>query len=155
MQLFEPEVARRSGMVIKRIGDGWLVEFESVVEAVSCALSVQDRLAEKNIALRIGIHIGDIVHEGGDIFGDGVNVAARLEAVAGAGQIAISNDVKRQISGRVSRSFRDNGTVSLRNITEPVRIWSWPDKLAIRTADLGSRRSKTARICLRIPDLAE
>lgn len=133
--LFEPEVASRSGKVIKRIGDGWLVEFESAVEAVSCALGVQDKLVEKDIALRIGIHIGDIVHEGDDIFGNGVNVAARLEAVAGAGQIVISNDVRRLISGLVSRSFCDNGVVTLKNIIEPVWIWSWPDRLPVRAAD--------------------
>ncbi len=80
-ELFEPEVARWRGVVVKRLGDGWLVEFPSVVDAVGCAVAVQGRMAEvQGVELRIGVHIGDIVHEGDDIYGDGVNIAARLES---------------------------------------------------------------------------
>ena len=129
-ELFEPEVASWRGVVVKRLGDGWLVEFPSVVDAVSCAVAVQNRMAEvQEVALRIGVHIGDIVHEGDDIYGDGVNIAARLEAAGAPGHVLISNDVRRQIAGRVDVTFHENGPVALKNIAEPVGVWSWPDAL--------------------------
>jgi TolB-like protein len=140
--LFEPEVARWRGVVVKRLGDGWLVEFASVVDAVGCAVEVQGRMAEvQGVELRIGVHIGDIVHEGGDIYGDGVNIAARLEAAGAPGHVLISDDVRRQISGRVDAAFHEIGPVALKNIAEPVRVWSWPDVLAdlAVTSDAGRK----------------
>jgi class 3 adenylate cyclase len=129
-ELFEPQVARWRGAVVKRLGDGWLVEFPSVVDAVGCAVAVQGRMAEvPGVALRIGIHIGDIVHQGGDIFGNGVNVAARLEMASAPGHVLISDDVRRQISGRIDAAFHEVGPVALKNIAEPVRVWSWPEAL--------------------------
>jgi adenylate cyclase len=128
-ELFEPEVARWRGVVVKRLGDGWLVEFASVVDAVGCAVAAQERMAGEDVALRIGVHIGDIVHEDGDIYGDGVNIAARLETIGAAGHVAISDDARRQVAGRVDAQFHDNGPVTLKNIAEPVRVWSWPARL--------------------------
>ena len=129
--LFEPEVARWRGVVVKRLGDGWLVEFPSVIDAVGCAVAVQNRIAEvQEVELRIGVHIGDIVHEGDDIYGDGVNIAARLEAAGAPGHVLISDDVRRQIAGRVDATFHEIGPVALKNIAEPVRVWSWPEALA-------------------------
>ena len=128
--LFEPEVTRWRGTVVKRLGDGWLVEFSSVVDAVECALAVQNQLSELNqVQLRVGVHIGDIVHESEDIYGDGVNIAARLESIGAAGHVMISDDVRRQIGGRVGTVFHEIGPVSLKNIAEPVRVWSWPAML--------------------------
>jgi len=121
-ELFEPEVARWRGVVVKRLGDGWLVEFPSVNDAVGCAVAVQNRMAEvQDVELRIGVHIGDIVHEGDDIYGDGVNIAARLEAAGASGHVLISDDVRRQIAGRVDVTFHEIGPVALKNIAEPVR----------------------------------
>jgi adenylate cyclase len=140
--LFEPEVARWRGVVVKRLGDGWLVEFPSVIDAVGCAVAVQNRMAEvQEVELRIGVHIGDIVHEDDDIYGDGVNIAARLEAVGAPGHVLISDDVRRQIAGRVDVTFHEIGPVALKNIAEPVRVWSWPDVLAdlAITSDAGRK----------------
>ena len=139
--LFEPEVARWRGVVAKRLGDGWLVEFPSVIDAVGCAVAVQGRMAEvEGVELRIGVHIGDIVHEGDDIYGDGVNIAARLEAAGAPGHVLISDDVRRQISGRVNAAFHEIGPVALKNIAEPVRVWSWPEALADLTIVSGAGR---------------
>ena len=122
--LFEPEVARWRGAVVKRLGDGWLVEFPSAVDAVECALAVQDRMADVvEVEVRIGVHIGDIVHDGDDIYGDGVNIAARLEAAGAAGHVLISDDVRRQISGRVDAAFHEIGPVALKNIAEPIQAY--------------------------------
>jgi len=140
--LFEPEVVRWRGTVVKRLGDGWLVEFPSVVDAVECAVAVQCRIAEvEDVEVRIGVHIGDIVHEGDDIYGNGVNIAARLEAAGAPGHVLISDDVRRQISGRVAAAFHEIGPVALKNIAEPVRVWSWPEPLAdlATTSDAGRK----------------
>jgi adenylate cyclase len=128
-ELFEPEVARRGGEVVKRMGDGWLVEFASVVDAVDCAVAVQEAVAARDFALRIGVHLGDIVHAEGDIYGDGVNIAARLEARGAPGHVLISDDARRQIAGKTGAEFHDNGPVALKNIAEPMRVWSWPAPL--------------------------
>jgi len=127
--VFEPEVFRWRGVVAKRLGDGWLVEFASVVDAVGCAVAVQEVMASEIVDLRIGVHIGDIVHADGDIYGDGVNIAARLEAAGAPGHVLISDDARRQITGSVDAVFHDNGPVELKNIAEAVRVWSWPEAL--------------------------
>ncbi|MGI9568550.1 MAG: adenylate/guanylate cyclase domain-containing protein, partial [Desulfobulbia bacterium] len=129
-ELFEPIVLNWRGLVVKRLGDGWLVEFPSVVDAVNCAVSVQSQLVEvSDIELRIGVHIGDIVHEEGDIYGDGVNIAARLEAKSIPGHVLVSDDVFRQISGLVDAKFHDVGPLDLKNIAVPVHAWSWPNAI--------------------------
>ena len=107
-EMFEPVVARHRGTVIKRMGDGWLVEFASAVDAVASAIEVQAGLApHENIRLRIGIHVGDIMHEDEDIFGDGVNIAARLQEIAVPGGIALSEMARNSLDGGMAVHFSD------------------------------------------------
>jgi len=130
---FNPAVATHGGRIVKMMGDGALVEFASAVDAVECALAIQAAIAERNgaleagesIELRIGINLGDIVIEGDDIFGDGVNVAARLESQAPKGGILVSEAVHAQTRGKVAAPFKDAGELSLKNIAAPVRAWRW------------------------------
>src|SRR6516165_4319017 len=108
-ELIDPKTAEHRGRIVKTTGDGLLIEFPSIVEAVSCALAVQRAMAErdatmpeiKRIAFRVGVHLGDIIVEDGDIHGDGVNIAARLEGIAEPGSICISEDALRQVRGKV------------------------------------------------------
>jgi adenylate cyclase len=124
-EVLGPTVAGHHGKIIKSMGDGWLIEFGSVVEAVNCAIQIQDRLAgHPLIVLRIGVHIGDVVHDDDDIFGDGVNVAARLEAWAKPGDIAISDAAYSSLDGTLTPSFDDAGQQTLKNISRPMRIWA-------------------------------
>jgi adenylate cyclase len=131
--LFDPTIAVHHGRVVKRTGDGALVEFRSVVEAVRCAIEVQNGMAERNaglpsdrrIELRIGIHLGDVVEESdGDLMGDGVNIAARLEGLATPGMICLSEDAYRQVKARLDLVVNDLGPTALKNIADPIRIYS-------------------------------
>tara|TARA_R110002094_G_scaffold115713_2_gene111429 strand:- start:165 stop:1937 length:1773 start_codon:yes stop_codon:yes gene_type:complete len=131
--VIDPTIAVHSGRVVKRTGDGALVEFRSVVQAVRCAIEIQDNMAERNagvpadrrIEFRIGIHLGDVVEEGdGDLMGDGVNIAARLEGIANAGEICISEDAYRQVRSRLDLSVTDMGEQSLKNIAEPLKVYA-------------------------------
>jgi TolB-like protein/class 3 adenylate cyclase len=132
--LFDPKIAEHHGRVVKNTGDGAIAEFASVVDAVRCADEIQRGTAEQNIdvprdkriELRIGIHVGDIIIEENDIFGDGVNIAVRLEGIAEPGGISISDDARRQIRGKVDITFEDLGSQSLKNIAEPMRVWRVP-----------------------------
>ena len=129
--LVDPAIAAHRGRVVKTTGDGVLVEFASAVDATRCAVKVQRDMAERNadvllesrIEFRIGIHVGDIIIDDNDIFGDGVNIAARLEGIAEPGSICISDDAYRQIRGKVDITFDDMGSQSLKNIAEPMRAW--------------------------------
>jgi adenylate cyclase len=129
--LIDPKVAEHRGRVVKNTGDGMLAEFGSVVDAVRCALDVQRGMAkrnagvpdEKRIEFRIGINVGDIIIDRGDIFGDGVNVAARLEGLAKPGGICISDDAHRQVRGKFDVTFEDAGERQLKNIARPVRVF--------------------------------
>jgi adenylate cyclase len=129
--VFAPQVATHKGRVVKLMGDGALVEFPSVVNAVNCAIAVQrvlaERPAEEPIKLRIGINLGDIIIEGSDIYGDGVNVAARIQEVAEPGGIALSATAHEHAAAKVDGSFRDGGEHDLKNIAKPVRIYHWTD----------------------------
>ena len=137
--LFDPKIAEHRGRIVKNTGDGAIAEFASVVDAVRCADEIQRGLAEQNIEvpqdkrieLRIGIHVGDIIIEENDIFGDGVNIAVRLEGIAEPGGISISDDARRQIRGKVDVTFEDLGSQSLKNIAEPMRVWRVPYGRAI------------------------
>jgi adenylate cyclase len=130
-ELIDPKIIEHRGRIVKTTGDGILVEFASVIDALRCATEVQGGITERNAVLskdariefRIGIHQGDIVVEEGDIFGDGVNVAARLEALAEAGGICVSARVQEDATGRVDLSFEDMGDQALKNIARPVRVY--------------------------------
>ena len=137
--LIDPTIAVHSGRVFKRTGDGALVEFRSVVDAVRCAIEVQTAMVERNVGLpperriefRIGIHLGDVVEESdGDLMGDGVNIAARLEGVATPGAICLSEDAYRQVRSRLDLAISDLGETRLKNIAEPMRIYSLQAGLA-------------------------
>src|SRR6516225_3616589 len=130
--LIDPTIALHHGRVVKRTGDGILIEFRSVVDAVRCAIEVQNAMVERNaglpserrIELRIGIHLGDVVEESdGDLMGDGVNVAARLEGVAKPGTICLSEDAYRQVSGRLEMAVTDLGPTKLKNIDKSIRAY--------------------------------
>jgi adenylate cyclase len=131
--LIDPAIDAHRGRIVKRTGDGSLIEFRSVVDAVRCAIEVQSGLAERNaglaperrIELRVGIHLGDVVEESdGDLMGDGVNIAARLEGVAKSGAICLSEDAYRQVKGRLDLAVTDLGQTQLKNIAEPIRVYS-------------------------------
>jgi adenylate cyclase len=131
--IFDPAVAAHSGRIVKLMGDGVIAEFGSVVDAVSCALSVQrsnattpDKSASQpTIVLRIGINLGDVIIEGDDIYGDGVNVAARLEPLAEPGGICVSSIVNESVGNRIDVRFQDGGEISVKNIDRPIRVWKW------------------------------
>jgi adenylate cyclase len=130
--IFDPAVRDHKGRVVKLIGDGTLVEFGSVVDAVSCALAIQRAVKAaaggSPIQLRIGINLGDIIIDGDDIYGDGVNVAARLEPLAEPGGVCAAAIVVDSVGNRIDVHFRDGGEVSVKNIAKPVRVWKWhPD----------------------------
>src|SRR6516225_7430887 len=126
----DPLVARHSGRIVKTTGDGVLIEFGSVVGAVECAIALQQLAAERNAGIasdrrmewRIGVHLGDVLSEGDDILGDGVNIAARLEGIAEPAGICISEDAFRQVRGKVEAEFADMGEQSLKNIASPLRV---------------------------------
>ncbi|MCV9998001.1 adenylate/guanylate cyclase domain-containing protein [Pararhizobium sp. YC-54] len=131
--LIDPTIAVYNGRVVKRTGDGSLIEFRSVVDAVRCAIEVQSAMIERNagvpedrrIEFRIGIHLGDVVEESdGDLMGDGVNIAARLEGIAKPGSICLSEDAYRQVKARLDFPSTDLGATQLKNIAEPIRVYS-------------------------------
>src|SRR5580698_10552212 len=129
--LVDPTIAAHRGRIVKTTGDGMLVEFASAVDAARCAAEIQREMVEQNsgvppelrIEFRIGIHVGDIIIDDNDIFGDGVNIAARLEGIAEPGGACISDDAYRQIRGKVDILFDDIGEQNLKNIVEPMRAW--------------------------------
>jgi adenylate cyclase len=137
--LFDPETARHGGRIVKLMGDGVLVEFPSVVDAVECALAIQRALAGEDgkIKLRIGINLGDVIIDGDDIYGDGVNVAARLEAVAEPGGIAISGMVHEGLGNRVEVDFSDAGEHQVKNMARPIRVFRWAGSTILRPSAAG------------------
>ncbi len=126
-ELLDPAFTEHGGRIVKTTGDGVLVEFPSAVDALRCAMAIQTGMAARkgDLKLRIGVNVGDVVIEGGDIFGDGVNIAARLEGVAEPGGVAISDAVREYIAGRIDGEFRDGGPRELKNIDRPINIWLW------------------------------
>jgi TolB-like protein len=144
--LIDPKVAAHHGRIVKTTGDGLLVEFNSVVDAVRCAIDVQRGMAERNadvppknrIEFRIGINVGDIIKDKGDIFGDGVNVAARLEAITEPGGICVSDDAYRQVRDKLDIAFEDAGEHNLKNIVRSVRVFRVkdPGAAAVRRSTL-------------------
>jgi adenylate cyclase len=154
--LFDPKITEHHGRVVKNTGDGALVEFASVVDAVRCADKIQRSVSEQNanvpqdkrIEFRIGIHVGDIIIADDDIFGDGVNIAARLEGIAEPGGICISDDAHRQIRGKVDIAFDDIGERALKNIAEPMRAWH------IRLAGEAAPAIRSSSSVIHVQDLA-
>ena len=131
--LTDPAIAAHHGRIVKRTGDGFLIEFRSVVDAVRCAIEVQSGLIERNagvpedrrIQFRIGVHLGDVVEEAdSDLMGDGVNIAARLESIAKPGAICLSEQAYWQVKGRLDLAVTDLGPMQLKNIAEPIRVYS-------------------------------
>ncbi len=127
--LFDPKITEHRGRIVKTTGDGMLVEFASVVDALRCAVEVQREMAERNvdvpqdkrIEFRVGINVGDIIIDGDDIYGDGVNVAARLECMAEPGGICVSGRVQEDAEGKLEIAFENAGEQQLKNIARPVR----------------------------------
>ena len=158
--VFEPSVSRHNGRTFKLMGDGTLVEFASVVDAVKCALDIQTLIAAQagddgdglRIVLRIGINLGDVIIDDEDVYGDGVNVAARLEPLADAGGICVSAIVNESVGGRVDIAFADGGEVQVKNIQRPIRVWKWApdgsspaiDAVTAASADRPDDRSATS-----------
>src|SRR6516164_5593743 len=157
-ELADPKIKEHRGRIVKTTGDGLLLEFASVVDAVRCAVEVQREMAERNaevppdrrIELRMGINVGDIIRDGRDIYGDGVNVAARLEALAEPGGICVSRVVRDQVRDKLAFSFEDMGEQHVKNIARPVRVHrvllgqrSGPSESATRTS---------AKLSLALPD---
>src|SRR5467141_545821 len=130
--LVDPKIKEHRGRIVKNTGDGMLAEFSSVVEAVRCAAEVQRGMAERNaetpederITFRVGINLGDVIAEPNDIYGDGVNVAARLEGLAEPGGICVSRVVRDQVRDKLDFAFEDRGEQSVKNIARPVRVYA-------------------------------
>ena len=153
-ELIDPTIAAHAGRIVKLMGDGALVEFASAVDAVTCAIEIQRQLRERDadgseadpIRFRIGINVGDIIIEGDDILGDGVNIAARIEGIAEPGGISISEDAWRQVQGKVAANFVDGGEQSLKNIARPVRVYR------LDFAEKAASASQAPRSTLTLPD---
>ena len=165
--VMNPLIAKHGGRVVKLMGDGMLVEFASVVDAVRAAVGSQQAVAERNgslpedkrIEFRVGINMGDVVIEGDDIFGDGVNVAARLEGLARPGGICVSGNVYEEVRDRTDLSFEDLGEREVKNINRPVRVWQWvTDGAAVptgaTTADAKTAGNVKASDAMPLPDKA-
>jgi adenylate cyclase len=151
-EIIEPQVLECGGNIIRWTGDAVLIEFESVVEAVRCAAALRDAVAQMNqallpdrrVALRIGINLDDIIVEGGDVFGDGVNIAARLEALAEPGSVYVSEIVYDRVAGKVDFDFDDLGPKNLKNISRPIRVYRMACDVAKRSAALDSAGAVSA-----------
>src|SRR5712672_807439 len=152
----DPGIATHRGRIVKTTGDGMLVEFASAVDAARCAVEIQREMAQQNtgvppelrIEYRIGIHVGDIIIDDNDIFGDGVNIAARLEGIAEPGGVCISDDAHRQIRGKIDIAFDDIGERALKNIAEPMRAWH------IRLAGEAAPAIRSSSSVIHVQDLA-
>jgi adenylate cyclase len=131
-ELLDPKIAEHHGRIVKTTGDGLLAEFASVVDAVRCAVEVQLAMPDRNtgvavdnrIELRIGLNLGDVIVEGDDLYGDGVNIAARIEALADAGGVFVSNTVHDHVRDRLPFVFEDLGDQQVKNIARPVRVYA-------------------------------
>src|SRR5438067_7251789 len=152
-ELLDPKIAEHHGRIVKTTGDGLLVEFASVVDAVRCAVAVQQAMPERDIGvgadsrieLRIGINLGDVIVEGDDLYGDGVNIAARIEALADAGGVFVSNTVHDHVRDRLPFVFEDLGEQQVKNIARPVQVYRVRPALTHPAANaLGSPLSRNA-----------
>ncbi len=150
-ELVDGLIAEHGGRIVKTMGDGLLLEFPSVVEATECAIKVQRGMAARNenvdldqrIIFRIGVNLGDVIIEGDDILGDGVNLAARLQEIAAPGGVAVSGRVHEDVRARLEAKFEDTGEQSLKNIDQPVRVWRWLQSQSSNVAASESFGGKT------------
>ncbi len=141
-ELIDPEISRQRGRVVKTTGDGMLVEFASAQDAVRCAIDIQSGMAEREadqtddqrIQYRIGINLSDVIFDDNDIFGDGVNVAARLEGLAEPGGVCVSDVVHQTVADRLNEPFRDMGSQRVKNISRPIKVWQWTPSLRPKLA---------------------
>lgn len=122
-EIIEPQITRHAGRLFKAVGDGFLIEFASAVQAVICAKAIQEANGQGRLPLRIGIHVGDVVVQGDDLMGDGVNVAARVEGIAESGGIAVTRAVHEQVRDKLDLAFVDKGEIALKNIQRPVQVF--------------------------------
>src|SRR5687768_12771636 len=133
LAIIDDLISEHGGRIANTAGDSVLAEFPSVVDAVECAVAVQEKLGEANagapedraLRFRIGVHVGDVMVRGGDLLGDGVNVAARVQALANPGGVWLSEDAHRQIAGKIERAFEDRGEQQVKNISRPVRVYAF------------------------------
>jgi adenylate cyclase len=153
-EVIEPNIAKHSGRLFKIMGDGFLVEFASAVQAATCAIAIQKEVEDaafglddnKKMRLRIGIHVGDVMVEGDDLMGDGVNIAARLESIAAVGGISVSRAVHDQVRDRIDAAFEDKGEIALKNIARPVQVF------AVAGAKGAAAKANEASPALALPD---
>ncbi len=146
-EVIDPSIAQHQGRIVKTMGDGLLIEFPSVVDAVRSAVEVQRGLAEREvdvpedrrIVFRVGVNLGDIVIDGDDILGDGVNVAARLESLADPGGVCISDVVHQNVEGKAGITFKDLGQRHLKNIAKPIRVWHWQADKSMAAAEASAQ----------------
>src|SRR5689334_23458982 len=151
----DPKITEHRGRIVKTTGDGFLVEFASVVDAVRCAVDIQRQMTERNIAVpaerrvefRIGLNVGDIIIDDKDIYGDGVNIAARLEALAAPGGICVSRVVRDQVRDKLAFSFEDMGEQQVKNIARPVRV----HRILLGETLGGARSAETATASSPLP----
>jgi adenylate cyclase len=142
--LVDPNITAHNGRIVKTTGDGLLLEFASVLDAVRCSVEIQRAMMEqtadipdaRKMQFRFGVNIGDIIIDGDDIHGEGVNIAARLEALADPGGVCISDDAMRQIKGKLDVAFVDDGEHAVKNIALPIHVWRW------RSAESGPTAGK-------------
>src|SRR6516164_4357920 len=139
VELIDPKILEHHGQIVKTTGDGVLAEFASVVDAVRCAGEIQramvdrdmDLSEERRLRFRIGVNLGDVIADGGDIYGDGVNIAARLEGLAAPGSVCVSRTVRDHIGDRLPYAFEDMGEQSVKNIARPIRVYTFrPEGMA-------------------------
>ncbi len=154
-EVIDPEIRRNRGRIVKTTGDGMLTEFSSAQDAVRCSIDIQTLIArreadqdeERRIRYRIGINLGDVIFEDDDIFGDGVNVAARLEALAEPGGVCISDVVHQLVLDRVTEPFRNMGGQRVKNISRPIRVWQWTPDAPVRREAPDISLTQRVRFC--------
>ncbi len=162
-ELVQPKITERKGRIVKLMGDGLLAEFPSVVEAVQCAVDIQQSMVgretelrdDRRIKLRTGVHLGDVIIEGRDIYGEGVNIAARLQENATPGGLSLSNAAYEHLDKAAAADFTDAGEQNLKNIRRPVRIWRWPRQTDDRLGSKVAAPTDTGEaVQLEVPTLA-
>src|SRR3954471_9070949 len=144
-ELIDPEIGNRGGRIVKTTGDGMLVEFGSAQDAVRCAINIQTAMIQREstsaidnrIIYRVGVNLGDVIFDDGDIFGDGVNVAARLQGLSAPGGVCVSDIVHQTVGDRIREPFRDMGSQRVKNISRPIRVWQWTPDAPQHDRELG------------------